>query len=96
VEPSPYQSFVQFVNLLAAGDERGASAWATEGSVTRDARKLGWDEPGPGWRLAPGGEESRDQMVFYRGPREAYRVTFELRDGRWKLAGVEPTERTIE
>jgi hypothetical protein len=96
VEPSPYHSFVQFVNRLAEGDERAAGQWATRGDVVRDARRLGWDRPGPSWRMAPSGEESRDVMLFYRGPREAYRVSFELEREGWRVSRIEPAERVIE
>jgi hypothetical protein len=95
-EASPYQSFVEFVNLVADGDERGAAALAIGPNLVRDARQLGWDKPGPAWRIAPGAGESSDQMVFFRGPKEAYRVSFELHQGRWLVAQIEPTTRVIE
>jgi hypothetical protein len=35
-------------------------------------------------------------MVFLRGPKDAYRVTFDERENDWIIAGFEPTTRAIE
>ncbi len=96
VEPSPYQSFVEFVNAVSLGDSRLAASLSAAPMVLHDALRYGWDRSAGPWRVAPGLEESSDQMVFYRGAKEAYRVSFELHEGRWLVAGIEPTSRAIE
>ena len=48
------------------------------------------------WRVAPETDETASHMVFFRGRDEAYRVEFVAQDGEWKIAGFEPTARTIE
>jgi hypothetical protein len=48
------------------------------------------------WRVAPGTDESASEMTFFRGRREAYKVRFASRDGRWIVTDLQPTQRSVE
>ncbi len=96
VENTSYRSFVQFVGQVEQGDDRGASDVATDMDVVGLARHLGWDRPGPSWRVAPGAAASNASMVFYRGAKDAYRVSFQFDRGRWLVAAIDTTYRAIE
>lgn len=96
LEPSQYQSFVEFIDAVSLGDSRLAASFTTTPAVLRDALRYGWDRSVGPWRVAPGLDSGGDSVVFYRGAKEAYRVSFELQDGQWLLAAIEPTTRAIE
>jgi hypothetical protein len=46
--------------------------------------------------VAPGTDDSASEMTFFRGRREAYRVRFASRDGRWVVSDLHPTPRSVE
>ena len=95
--PSPYSTFAALVSALVAGDRPRASRFVVDPSLIDFARHLEWNLPGRGrWRAAPETDESAIQMVFFRGQGEAFRVTFEAREGDWVIAGFEPTVRSLE
>jgi hypothetical protein len=93
--PSPYSTFVQFIQALVRGDSRAADERTTDPALTDEARSLGWSSRGGKWRVAPGVEESPERMVFYRGDTDAYAVHFARRGNDWVVAGFEPTTRTM-
>ena len=95
-EPSPYATFVAFAQALAVDDRDRARELVVDREWVETARRQGWGEPGGTWRVAPGTDEKADEMVFFRGPREAYRVTFEQRGGEWLIAGFRTTSTSIE
>ena len=96
LEPSQYQAFVEFIDAVSLGDSRLASSFTTNPGVLRDALRFGWDHSVGPWRVAPGLDSGGDTIIFYRGSKEAYRVSFELNDGNWFVAAIEPTTRAIE
>jgi len=93
---SPYATFVQFVQAIGTDDRDRARDLVIDREWVDTARRLGWSEPGATWRVAPGTDENADEMVFFRGPREAYRVTFEPRGGEWLISGFRTTTTSIE
>jgi len=97
VVPSPYSSFTAFIAALVAGDRDAAARRAVDPSLVEFARRFEWNVAGRGrWRVAPVSDESSTSMIFLRGSSEAYRVTFEARDGDWVVAGFESTTLPAE
>jgi hypothetical protein len=95
--PSPYSTFTAFIAALVTNDRERAMPLVAETPLIDFARRFDWQSPGKGrWRVAPATDETASQMVFFRGQNEAYRVTFEPRDGDWVIAGFEPTNRNLE
>ncbi|MFN8586765.1 MAG: hypothetical protein U0704_03100 [Candidatus Eisenbacteria bacterium] len=95
--PSPYSTFTAFVAALVANDRARASEEVVDPSLIEFARRLEWHVTTKGrWRVAPATDESALEMVFFRGPKDAFRVMFEPRDGDWMIAGFEPTNRAVE
>jgi hypothetical protein len=95
--PSPYGTFAAFIAALVAGDRERAVPFVVDRSLIDFARRYEWQTPAKGrWRVAPSSDEGGAEIVFLRGPSEAYRVRFEPRDGDWVIAGFEATTRTIE
>jgi len=93
---SPYATFVKFVQALVAGDNDGAALRVVNGDLLDRARRLEWNRARGLWRVAPDTDESAQQMVFFRGKDEAYRVDFAARGADWVIAGFEPTTRSVE
>ena len=96
VKPSPYTTFVRFAQALAEDDRDRARDLVVDKEWVDTARRLGWTQQGGVWRVAPGTEETSEEMVFFRGPREAYRVTFEQRGGEWLISGFRATTTSVE
>jgi hypothetical protein len=94
--PSPYATFVRFAQAIAVDDRDKARDLVMDREWVDTARRLGWSEPGGAWRVAPGTDENAQEMVFFRGPREAYRVSFEQRGGEWLIVGFRTTSTSIE
>ena len=95
--PSPYATFVRFARAIAASDWDLAKDLVIDRDLVENARRLGWNQPVGAWRVAPGTtDETHDEMVFFRGPREAYRVNFEQRGGDWLISGFRATTSSIE
>jgi hypothetical protein len=93
---SPYVAFVQLIQALTAGDRDAALRRVTGSALLEAARRADWASFRGPWRAAPGREEGGDQMVFYRGPSEAWKVHFVRRGGEWLVGSLEPTTRVIE
>jgi len=93
--PSPYTTFVQFIQAVADGNLRRADQLVADPYLTDRARMLGWDRRAGKWRIAPGVEETPERMVFYRGPTEAFAVRFTSRGGDWVVAGFDTTTRVL-
>ena len=94
--PSPYATFVRFAQAIGVDDRDKARDLVIDREWVDTARRLGWSEPGPTWRVAPGTDENALEMVFFRGPREAYRVSFEQRGAEWFIVGFRTTTTSIE
>ncbi len=95
--PSPYSTFAAFIAALVANDREHAAQYVVDRSLVDFARRFEWNAPARGrWRVAPATDESAIEMVFLRGPKDAYRVTFDARENDWIIAGFEPTTRAIE
>jgi hypothetical protein len=95
--PSPYVSFSSFIAALIAEDRPLASRYVVDPSLIDFARRYEWNLPARGrWRVAPVTDESSASMIFMRGVAEAFRVTFESRDGDWVIAGFESTAAPVE
>ena len=96
LEDAPYVSFVRLIQALMIPDLDVARDYVTDNTVFDSARAYGLGERHGAWRLAPGGDEVPSQMTFFRGPREAYRVTFARFGGRWRVSRIESTAHSIE
>ncbi len=96
IERTPYYSFTQFIQVLAAGDRDAAQHWVGDGSVVSAAEGYEWGRARGLWRLAPGSLPNARDLVMFRGTQEAYRVHFATRGDDWVIAGFEPTGRTVE
>lgn len=96
-EPSPYATFVRFVQALAIPDLELAREQVTDGQLVGFAREHGFGERRAPWRLAPGAAGERgDEMVFFRGPAEAWKVRFDRAQGEARIAAIEATQRSVE
>jgi len=94
--PSPYSTFVRFVLSLQANDRDMGVAQLTDPSIWDTARQYEWEKSKGSWRVAPSTDETAHEMVFMRGEKEAYRVTFEGRAGGWRISAIEPTAAAVE
>jgi hypothetical protein len=93
---SPYATFVEFIQALVAGDNDEAARRVANSDLLDRARRLEWGRAKGLWRVAPETDESAQQMIFFRGKDEAYRVEFAPRGPDWVITAFEPTTRTIE
>jgi len=93
---SPYVAFVQLIQALTAGDRDAALRRVTGSALLEAARRADWASFRGPWRAAPGREEDGDQMIFYRGPSEAWKVHFVRRGTDWLVDSFAPTTRVIE
>ena len=57
---------------------------------------LSWAEGKGPWRAAPGQGEREDELTFYRGPREAWKVGFERGPDGWLVDVIAAAPRVIE
>jgi hypothetical protein len=96
VAPSPYFSFVRLISALVMNDRELALRFLGDQSLLDSARSYGWDQSKGTWRVAPGSDESAEEMTFFRGTREAYKVRFALRNGEWMITDFQSTPRTVE
>jgi len=94
--PTPYVTFVQLIQALTAGDRDGAIERVTRPALVESARRAGWATVKGSWRAAPGSEERGDEMVFFRGLDEAWKVRFERHGEDWRVDSFEATTRVIE
>jgi len=95
--PSPYATFVQFIQALGAGDREAAERLVADPGVLEQARQYDFGALPKGiWRAAPASDENTFTMVFFRGQQEAYQVSFDSRGENWLISGVRATTRAIE
>ncbi|HZJ71994.1 MAG TPA: hypothetical protein VFF36_13765 [Planctomycetota bacterium] len=94
--PSPYSTFVRFILAQQKNDRDAATDLITDGSVWDKARELDWQSTRGSWRVAPSTDETAHEMTFFRGEKEAYRVSFEGGGGRWRISAIEPTSASVE
>jgi hypothetical protein len=94
--PTPYMTFVQLIQALTAGDRDGAVERVTRPALVEAARRAGWAAVKGSWRAAPGSEGRGDELVFYRGLDEAWKVRFERQGESWRVDSFEATTRVIE
>ncbi len=94
--PSPYSTFVRFVLSLQANDRDMGTAQLTDPSIWDTARQYEWEKSKGAWRVAPSTDETAHEMIFQRGEKEAYRVTFENRANGWRISAIEPTSAAVE
>jgi len=94
--PSPYSTFVAFIRAVMANDDDLAETFVSKRSLVGAARRFDWQKPRGIWRIAPATDETPQQMVFFRGQEEAYRVEFERNGEAWLIAGFEPVTRSVE
>lgn len=93
---TPYVTFVQLIQALTAGDRDGAMERVTRPALIESARRAGWATVKGSWRAAPGSDERGDELIFYRGPKEAWKVRFERQGASWRVDSFEATTRIIE
>jgi hypothetical protein len=93
---TPYVTFVQLIQALNAGDRDGALERVTRPALVESARRAGWATVKGAWRAAPGSQERGDELVFYRGVSEAWKVRFERHGEDWRVDAFEATTRVIE
>jgi hypothetical protein len=96
VVPSPYVAFVAFIHALGAGDHDAALRCVTRPELVGTAQEAGWAVAKGPWRAAPGQADREDQMIFYRGPREAWKVGFDRGPDGWRVDGIMVVPRVIE
>lgn len=94
--PSPYATFVMFIQALNTDDRDRAMRCVADGRVFDQARELDWGRPRGIWRVAPAANETPQHVVFFRGDQEAYRVSFVQDRGDWLISAFETTTRTLE
>jgi hypothetical protein len=94
--PSPYATFVRFVEAMATGDVERSALLAVDAATLDSARVHGLGESRGRWRVAPGTNERSTRMVFYRGGREAYAVTFTRLGESWLVQHIAPTSRPLD
>jgi len=96
-EDAPYATFVRFVQALGIPDDELASEQVLDPGLVAFARQSGFGERRAPWRLAPGTVEDRgDQLVFFRGPSEAWTIRFQRYGGVARIAAIEPAQRSVE
>jgi hypothetical protein len=93
---SPYYAFVQLIAALTVNDREMALRLVSDPVLLETAEQNGWGQSKGLWRVAPGTDDSASEMTFFRGRREAYRVRFASRDGRWVVSDLHPTPRSVE
>jgi len=93
---SPYYSFVQMIGALAVGDRDLAQRFVADPSLLDTAMGYDWGKSKGLWRVAPGADESAEEMTFFRGTKEAYKVRFAMRGGEWVMTDLQPTQRSLE
>ncbi len=93
---SPYQAFVQLIAALSVNDHEMAQRVVADPLLLDSAAQYEWGRSKGLWRVAPGADESSTEMTFFRGRREAYKVRFASRDGRWMVTDFQPTPRSVE
>jgi len=96
VASSPYYTFVQFIASLSVNDREMAERLVSDSVLLETAAQNEWGRSKGLWRLAPGTDESASEMTFFRGAREAYKVRFTSRDGRWLITDIHPTQRSVD
>jgi hypothetical protein len=96
VAPSPYYAFVQLIAALSVNDREMAQRLVSDPMLLDTAEQYEWGRSKGLWRVAPGTDESASEMTFFRGRREAYKVRFASRDGRWMVSDFQPTQRSVE
>lgn len=94
--PSPYSTFVRFIQAMVANDENQAALLVTNTGLIDEARRHEWQRPRGAWRIAPATDETPTHMVFFRGDDEAFRVDFTPRDEEWVISGFESVPRLID
>jgi hypothetical protein len=94
--PTPYVTFVQLIQALTSGDRDGALGRVTRPALIESARRAGWATVKGSWRAAPGSDERGDELIFYRGLDEAWKVRFERQGASWRVDSFEVTTRIIE
>ena len=93
---SPYYAFVQLITALSAGDRELAQRLVADPSLLEAADRYELGRAKGLWRVAPGTDESAEEMTFFRGPREAYKVRFAPHEGQWMVTDLQPAQRSIE
>lgn len=95
LEVTPYTTFTAFIEALIIGGGEDAPRFVTDPSLVAFARRLGWNDPALGrWRAAPGSDPAASEIVFHRGRKDAFRVTFQSRGSGWVIAGFEAVVRS--
>ena len=94
--PTPYVTFVQLIQALTTGDRDAALQLVTRPALVESARRADWATVKGSWRAAPGSGERSDELVFYRGANEAWKVRFERHGSGWRVDTFEATARVIE
>lgn len=95
-EESPYASFVHFIQALADDDLMEARRWTADPALVDSALLHRFGVAQAPWRVAPAAVSGDGEIVFFRGQREAYSVTFERRGATWLISTLKPASRTIE
>jgi hypothetical protein len=96
-EDSPYATFVRFVQALTIPDLELAREQVTDDGLVDLAVERGFGERRAPWRIAPGSSAGRgDEIVFFRGPSEAWTIRFERSYAGARIAAIEPAQRSVE
>ena len=68
----------------------------TRPALLTQAREAGWAAARAPWRIAPGQGQREDEIIFYRGPREAWKVGFDRGPDGWQVDAIAPAPRVID
>jgi hypothetical protein len=94
--PSPYATFVAFIQALVANNRAAAEQFVTDPALVPAALELDWHVKKGSWRPAPGADETPLNMTFFRGQKDAFSVHFSPRGSDWVITGFEPVDRPVD
>lgn len=96
-EDSPYATFVRFVQALSIPDLELAREQVAAPALVDSALARGFGVRRAPWRISPGAAADRgDELVFLRGPAEAWTVRFSRFGGSARISSIEPAQRAVE
>jgi hypothetical protein len=95
VEPSAYNTLVEFVYRLSTGDSEGARQLTADASLVQTARQLGLvqDPPGQQWLTNLDTETVCCGPIYIlEGPPQETLVSFTSSSGKWLISGIQTAD----
>ena len=93
--PSAYAAFVRFIDELMRGAPE-ASMRVADPALLDQALQYEWNRAKGTWRIAPATTGTGSEITFFRGPQEAYRVSFQPEGESWVIVSIQPVSRSVE